>query len=426
MSSRLRFPLLSVLLVLLASTAVADTIVFDPPNATTHHSVDAIVKGVWPHSCLPKVSNIVVAGSTITLHLDANVPPNVGCLEALSPYARTFHLDVLPAGSYTVIAVADEGSTSTERARATLIVRDAETLAIFPYAVPTTGGPIGLANPFFLAGATLTIGGVTVPANSGIDGLLFADAPSHAAGAVDVTVNSTAGTLTSKAALIYYDPAAADPAVFEPILFPVSFQGPGALGSQWLTESFINANGSSAFFRDPLPCSGCSTMLSLGTKQLTNDGLPWGHVLYAMRGTAASLDLASRIRDTSRQAQTAGTEVPVVRERDFRSQLRFLNLPVDARYRVTLRLWSLTDYAPLIVTVDSTPAQQLPITISKIPKTSMWFGTIDVTSLLTKASNNPTNLTVAGINGSAPPPSIWGLLSITNNDTQQVTIVSPQ
>ena len=45
---------------------------------------------------------------------------------------------------------------------------------------------------------------------------------------------------------------------------------------------------------------------------------------------------------------------------------------------------------------------------------------------MTKASNNPTNLTVAGINGSLPPPTIWGMLSITNNDTQQVTIVSPQ
>jgi len=159
---------------------------------------------------------------------------------------------------------------------------------------------------------------------------------------------------------------------------------------------------------------------------LTNDGLPWGHVLYAIRGTAASLDLASRIRDTSRQAQTAGTEVPVVRERDFRGQLRFLNLPVDARYRVTLRLWSLVDYAPFIVSVDSIPAQQLPLTIAKIPGTSMYFGTLDVTSLLAKANSNPAILTVAGINGSLPPPAIWGMLSITNNDTQQVTIVSPQ
>ena len=103
----------------------------------------------------------------------------------------------------------------------------------------------------FLAG-TLTIGGITVPAQSGGELYPSADAPPHAAGVVDVSIDTGFSTITAKAALIYYDPASADPAVFEPILFPVSFQGPGALGSQWITESFIYANGSTAFFRDQL------------------------------------------------------------------------------------------------------------------------------------------------------------------------------
>jgi hypothetical protein len=424
MLSRLRVPLLCSSLLLVAAIVSAETIRFDPPNPTGSRSVDAIITGVWPNGCLPLVKSVVITPTTVTLHLDATPPPGVLCTQSLGPYTRTFHLGILPPAGYTVILVADAGSTSTELARAPLIVRDAETLSIFPYAVPTTGGQIGLSNPFFLAGATLTIGGVTVPADSNIDGALFANAPPHAPGVVDVTVNST-GTVTAKAALIYYDPAAADPAVFEPILFPVSFQGPGALGSQWLTESFINANGSQAFFRDPLPCTGCSQSLSFGSKQLLNDGLPWGHVLYALRGTTSALDFASRIRDTSRQSQTAGTEVPVVRESDFRDHLRFMNIPVDARYRVTLRLWSLGDFPQFIAVVDSIPAEQQPLTVSKIPGTSMWFGTLDVTSLLTRASNNPTNLAVNGSPNVQASPAIWGMLSITNNDTQQVTIVSP-
>jgi hypothetical protein len=420
----LRAPLLCSFLLLVSTIASAETIRFDPPNPTGSRSVDAIVTGVWPNACLPLVKSVVIAATTITLHFDANVPRGVLCAQSTGPYTRTFHMGIVPPGGYTVILVADAGTTSTELARVPFIVRDAETLSIFPYAVPVTGGGISLANPYFLAAATLTIGGVTVPADSNIDGVLFANAPPHAPGVVDVTVNST-GIITSKAALIYYDPAAADPAVFEPILFPVSFQGPGALGSQWLTESFINANGSQSFFRDPLPCTGCSQALSLGTKQLLNDGLPWGHVLYALRGTADSLSLASRIRDTSRQSQTAGTEVPVVRERDFRSQLRFMNLPVDARYRVMLRLWSVGDATQFIATVDSTPAQQNLLTLSKVPGTAMSFGSMDVTSLLTRANNNPTNLAVAGLPNLLDSPLIWGMLSITNNDTQQVTIVSP-
>lgn len=425
MLSRLRVPLLFSSLLLLAAIVSAETIRFDPPNPTGSRSVDGILTGVWPNGCLPIVRSVGITSTTITLHLDATPPPGVLCTQSLGPYTRTFHMGILPPGGYTVIAVADAGTTSTELARAPLIVRDAETLNIFPYAVPSTGGQISLANPFFLSGATLTIGGVTVPADSNVDGLLFANAPPHAPGVVDVTVNSTSGTITSKAALIYYDAASADSAVFEPILFPVSFQGPGALGSQWMTESFIYANGSSAFFRDPLPCTGCSNSLSIGMKQLINNGNPWGHVLYALRGTTGSLALASRIRDTSRQSQTAGTEVPVVRESDFRGQLRFMNIPVDAHYRVMLRLWSLGDFPQFISIVDSIPGEQQPLTVSKIPGTSLWFGALDVTSLLKQAGNNPTNLAVTAAPNLLPSPPIWGMLSITNNDTQQVTIVSP-
>jgi len=421
---RSRVFLLCSSLLLLAAFVSAETIRFDPPNPTGSRSVDAILTGVWPNGCLPIVRSVAIAATTITLQLDATPPPGVLCTQSLGPYTRTFHMGILPPGGYTVIAVANAGSTLTELARAPLIVRDAETLNIFPYAVPVTGAQIRLANPFFLSGATLTIGGVTVPAESNIDGLLFANAPPHAPGVVDVTVNSASGTITSKAALIYYDPAAADPAVFEPILFPVSFQGPGALGSQWVTESFLYTNGSTVF-RDPPPCSFCPVTPGFGTKQLVNNGNPWGHVLYAIRGTADSLAMASRIRDTSRQSQSAGTEVPVVRERDFRGELRFLNIPVDARYRVTLRLWSLSDGGLFIASVDSTPAQSQGLTLSKIPGTSMSFGSMDVTSLLTKANNNPTNLSVISPSNVPFPPAIWGMLSITNNDTQQVTIVSP-
>jgi hypothetical protein len=426
MLSRFRVLILCSFILLPAAFVSAETIRFDPPNPTATRSVDAIITGAWPNACLPLVKSVVITPTTITLHLDATPPPGVFCAQATGPYTRTFHMGILPPAGYTVILVADAGSTSTELARTPLIVRDAETLNIFPYAVPTTGGQIGMSNPFFLAGATLTIGGVTVPADSNIDGALFANAPPHAPGVVDVTVNSTSGTVTSKAALIYYDPASADPAVFEPILFPVSFQGPGALGSQWLTESFIYTSGALPFFRDPLPCTDCSRSLSTGSKQLLNDGNPWGHVLYALRGTTDSLDFASRIRDTSRQAQTAGTEVPVVRERDFRGQLRFLNVPTDTRYRVTLRLWSLADFPQFIAVVNSTTIiQQQTLTVSNIPGTSMWFGTMDVTPLLTTSNGTPTRLTVVGALNFLPPPPIWGMLSITNNDTQQVTIISP-
>jgi hypothetical protein len=418
------------MLLLAGGIARAETIRFDPPAVTAHRSVDAIVSGVWPNGCLPSVKNVVIVGSTIGLHLNATPPFGVLCSVA-RPYALTFHLDVLPAGSYTVIAVADQGSTSTELARAPLAVRDVESLNIQPNAVPSSGGPIIVGNPFFLSAVTLTIGGVTVPASTDADGLLIANAPPHAPGAVDVDVTLLAclvpcgQDVTAKAGLVYYDPAAADPAVFEPILFPLSFQGPGAFGSQWTTDSFLLSD-TSVHFRDPTPCAPCQT--DTGAK-LANDGNPWGHVLYAMRGTTGMLDLDSRIRDTSRAAQTAGAEVPIVRERDFRGEIRFLNVPVDARYRTMLRVWSLGDYQ-FIVSFNQIPVQNVLLPLTRIPGTAMWFGSIDATSRLLLSTSTPVIIDVHPSGFATPPspllsPPIWGMLSITNNDTQQVTIISP-
>ncbi len=401
----------------------AETLRFDPPNVTNDHSVDAIAGGIWRDACLPSVKGFDVAGSTVTLHLNADRPLGVLCAQSTSPYSRTFHLHVLPPGIYNVVEVADEGGGSTELTRAPLIVRDSESIRMLPYAVPVTGGEIAITQTFLALSPTVKIADVPVPVNSSADGLFLVNAPPHAPGAVDVVVTSEFGTVSSKAGLIYYDPASADPVVFEPILFPLSFQGPGAFGSQWTTESFLFQNGSRSFFRDPLPCSGCTNVMTLGSKQLTNDSNPWGHVLYAIRGTTSALDFASRIRDTSRQAQTAGTEVPVARETDFRSQLRFQNVPADARYRATLRLWSLSGGPNFALGVDATPSQQGTLSVSAIPGTSMSFGSLDVTSLL--AGGSPTSLTVSS-SSALNTASIWGIVSITNNDTQQVTIISPQ
>ena len=107
------------------------------------------------------------------------------------------------------------------------------------------------------------------------------------------------------------------------------------------------------------PVLGLLDRCSSPTKQLVNDDDPWGHVLYAMRGTTGTVDFASRIRDSSRQSLSAasGTEVPIVREGDFRGQLRLRDLPVDGRYRTILRMWSLGDFPEYVVVVDSTPAR---------------------------------------------------------------------
>ncbi len=416
------------MLLLVTTIARGETIRFDPPNATAHHSVDAIVSGIWHDGCVPSVKGVTIAGSTIQLRLNTVLPPEAGCPQALTQYTLTFHLEVLPAGAYTVVALDDHGDRVSELTRTPLIVRDPEPLSIEPYAVPVSGGSVLIKNPFGLNATTVLIGDVSALLFITIDGFLAAAAPPHAAGAVDVVITSTAGTVTSKAGLIYYDPASADPAVFEPILYPLSFEGSGAFGSQWKTENFILAGSTRAFFRDPLPCPGCSRLLRADA-QLLNNGDPWGHVLYAMRGTTGTVDFASRVRDISSQSSSiAGTEVPIVRERDFRGQLRFVDVQADGRLRTSLRMWSLGDFPEYLVLIGSSPA--LPLHTTIIPGTSMWFGSLDLTPLLLQSKTSPVSITVfpSGFGTNFSPialPPIWGMLSLTNNVSQQVTIVSP-
>src|SRR5216684_2333120 len=122
MNSRVRSLALSLLLLTsIAPIACGETIRFDPPAVTTHHSVDAIVTGVSSNGCLPSAKGVTISGSTIQLHMDFDPPRGVFCIQLMSPYTRIFHLDVLAAGGYTVVLLADhDGGSPTEVTRTSL------------------------------------------------------------------------------------------------------------------------------------------------------------------------------------------------------------------------------------------------------------------------------------------------------------------
>jgi hypothetical protein len=123
---------LAAVFIALAPVLFAETIRFDPPNPSASRSVDATVTGVWHNGCTPLVKSVVITAATITLHLDATPLLGVFCIQSTTPYSRLFHLGVVPAGGYTVVAIADQGVNSTELGRAPLIVRDTDTLNITP------------------------------------------------------------------------------------------------------------------------------------------------------------------------------------------------------------------------------------------------------------------------------------------------------
>src|SRR6185369_3335628 len=132
----------------------------------------------------------------------------------------------------------------------------------------------------------------------------------------------------------------------------------------------------------------------------------------------------SRIRDLSRSAQTAGSELPVVRESDFRgSQVRLLNVPTGANFRATLRVWSSGEPVDFFYVASDQILTFAPIQPPLKPvQAGLRYGTFDLTGFV-NANVDHLDLTVSLPKSGA---RVWAMVSITNNDTQQVTIVSAQ
>ena len=148
-----------------------------------------------------------------------------------------------------------------------------------------------------------------------------------------------------------------------------------------------------------------------------NDGI--GALLFAFPADAAAVRLHLRVRDMSRQAETFGTEVPVVTDAAFKSTVRLIDVPADPRFRVTLRIYAMRDGVPVVVTVlpDNGTAPLLTFNLTfdrsvQLDPVAGLIGNSAVGSAVRIVVDSPTN------------EPIWAFASVTNNDTQDVTTIT--
>ena len=400
--------LLLTLAALSAHAAIVDAR-FDPPAADDRHSVDLLLFGEEPTSCVPGSARVVRNGTTIEVHLASL---GSACLSAPFYWRYAAPLGVLDAGVYDVAASID--NSKAPAVHATLIVRATEPFRVRPFAIPVSGGTVSLEGGAFFE----TILGVKFGDRYGSSpGLPTADrvpAPPHPPGTVDVTV-LTSTTATATAAVTYYDPAAEpDPALFEPVLFPVAYNGAGWLGSQWVTENLLLSSEVATYFRTPLPCNGCTARVDSSVLALDGNSAA-GILLWAVRGTTAALIAQSRVGEVARGG--GWTEVPVVRESDFRwlpwsygsKELRLLNVRLPENARATLRVWALDDPGTVFGPATLTPTRSAP--------GEPYFAMADVTDALRRSPDVYLN--------AQKNARVWAMLSITDNETQRVTVVTP-
>jgi hypothetical protein len=135
--------------------------------------------------------------------------------------------------------------------------------------------------------------------------------------------------------------------------------------------------------------------------------------------------LESRLRDLSRSASSAGIELPLVREADFRADEVNLNaIPRDARFRLTLRVYGLD--AGGDVTIEQLDANgnllgTTVLTLAPPADPSLLSGYAQV-ALDTTPDTTPIRLRIRPRTSNL---RIWALASITNNVTSEVTLVQP-
>ena len=268
-------------------------------------------------------------------------------------------------------------------------------------------------------------------------------APPHLPTHVSITVRQHDGSQTNgflaDAFLYTGDPELA----FDPVLFPI-FLPPvdGAFGSRFETSARAgnraSSNGPLLYGLDtscytfsptihPFDPIGVSTSYEL----LTGCSHSTGRIFWVAKNTGP-LAAGLRVRDTSRNSSSHGVEVPVVKREDFTNdRLALLGVPVDPRFRKTLRVYSLARGQQVIVNVgiDNIGIGQIFLPPSTSLFEPAYAEFTDFPEDRPAGSTMTVSLTMGKLpDGSIPPgtPLIWGMLSVTNNETQEITIISPQ
>lgn len=277
--------------------------------------------------------------------------------------------------------------------------------------------------------------------------------PAHAAGTVDVTVTTGDGRQVTQANGFTY--VADSESGYATLLLPVYTDGDvaGAEGSLWRTEFWIRNNGAAGVLLAPWDCpvgSVCPGVFPLTRSLAAGENLKNlpvffrpptsnpGRLLYVSEPGVHDVATSLRLWDVSREADDAGTEIPVVRESDLHtSTLHLTSVPLNGRFRLMLRVYDVAQrnsrflvrvYGQeagtgneLLTEVELTAAAAEEGAFRLQPAYAQHAG---IESLLQLPVPRPSNMRIE-VTPLTPGSVFWAFVSVTNNETQRVTLVTP-
>jgi hypothetical protein len=228
----------------------------------------------------------------------------------------------------------------------------------------------------------------------------------------------------------------------------------GALGSRWQVDTWFYYSSAAPGGPTIVPSPFCRDGICFFSLHLLLDGefqplpieprsYPGTSVLLHVESQyAAAFTFVSRIRDVSREQDSAGTEIPVVHEDRIAEQpVRLLNVPIATKFRNMLRVYALPEIANPEVEVryyrmterSSLFADRTPLRIERLRLRT--YAAMQGFLLHPSLAEVPGFESAPELAGQTalwidvvpitPGLRIWAFVSITNNDTQQVTLVTP-
>ncbi|HEU4521411.1 MAG TPA: IPT/TIG domain-containing protein [Thermoanaerobaculia bacterium] len=278
--------------------------------------------------------------------------------------------------------------------------------------------------------------------------------PAHAAGTVDVTVRTGDGRSATKpdAFTFVHD---AEPG-YTSLLLPVYLDGTvaGDRGSLWKTEFWIRNNSTKDVQLAPWDCPAgqvCPAVVPLtrtlrpgeNLRNLPAFFLPpssnVGRMLYVTRTDAQAVATSLRVWDTSRDMLDAGAEIPVIREEEMLTTLASLmSIPLNQNFRLQLRVYDVAQKESVFrvrifaqeegVIAGAVPLREFDLTATATEEGSYrvrpayaeytdFAGLLDLDIPLSRIRIEVEPRTAGSL--------FWAFVSITNNETQRLTIVTP-
>jgi hypothetical protein len=150
---------------------------------------------------------------------------------------------------------------------------------------------------------------------------------------------------------------------------------------------------------------------------LAYSGAP-GRFLYVPRALAKDFSAHLRVYDASRSTINLGTEIPIVSSSAFRyGRFGLSGVPLNPRFRNTLRLYAAEPTEVRVTMGAETHLVALRGSGDSFTPAYAMFSDFPTGAGYTTVIVEPVDPSSAGV---------WGFISVTNNETQSITTITPQ